>query len=129
MKVQLVVAQKTKRIICTHHEKGKTHDFRLFRKSRLSINKKRLVKTDSGFQGIQQLHALSHLPVKSSKHRPLTARDRKANLKLARQRVAIEHVIGRIKVFRIMAERYRNRRRKHNLRMQLICGIYNFELI
>lgn len=124
----MVVAEKTKRIICTHHDKGKTHDFRLFRKSRLKINKKRLVKTDSGFQGIQQIHTLSYLPVKSSKNRPLTARDKKANLKLARQRVAIEHVIGRIKVFRMMSERYRNRRIKHTMRMKLICGIYNFEL-
>lgn len=98
------------------------------KKSKLSINKKKVVKVDAGYQGIEQLHAGSRLPVKSSKKRPLTVRDKKANKKLAKQRVAIEHVIGRIKVFRIMAERYRNRRRKHTMRMKLICGIYNFEL-
>ena len=122
------MAEKTKRIICTHHDKGKTHDFKLLKKSKLPINKKRVVKVDSGYQGIEQLHSTSRLPKKSSKKRPLTARDKKANKRLAKQRVAIEHVIGRIKVFRIMAERYRNRRRKHNMRMKLICGIYNFEL-
>lgn len=124
----MVVAEKTKRIICTHHDKGKTHDFKLLKKSKLPINKKKVVKADSGYQGIEQLHAGSRLPKKSSKKRPLTARDKKANKKLAKQRVAVEHVIGKIKVFRIMAERYRNRRRKHNMRMKLICGIYNFEL-
>jgi hypothetical protein len=50
-------------------------------------------------------------------------------LKLSKTRVKVEHVIGKIKIFRIMAERYRNRRKYHDLRMKLICGIYNFELI
>lgn len=122
------MAEKTKRIICTHHDTGKTHDFKLLKKSKLPINKKKVVKADSGYQGIEQLHADSRLPKKSGKKRPLAARDKKANKKLAKQRVAIEHVIGKIKVFRIMAERYRNKRRKHNMRMKLICGIYNFEL-
>ena len=124
----MVVAEKTKRIICTHHDKGKTHDFKLLKKSKLSINRKKVVKADSGYQGMEQLYAGTRLPVKGSKKRPLTARDKKANKKLAKQRVVIEHVIGKIKVFRIMAERYTNRRRKHNLIMKLICGIYNFEL-
>ncbi len=50
------------------------------------------------------------------------------NLKLSKTRVEVEHVIGKIKVFRIMSERYRNRRKNHGLRMGIICGIYNFEL-
>jgi hypothetical protein len=94
----------------------------------LSLHRKRLIKADLGYQGIEKFHSGSYLPKKSSKKKPLTDPEKKANLKLSKQRVAIEHVIGRIKVFRIMAERYRNRRRKHTLRMQLICGIYNFEL-
>ncbi|HLG33306.1 MAG TPA: IS5/IS1182 family transposase, partial [Bacteroidia bacterium] len=37
-------------------------------------------------------------------------------------------VIRRVKIFRIVAERYRNRRKRFSLRMNLIAGIYNFEL-
>lgn len=81
-----------------------------------------------GYKGVEKIHANSDLPKKSSKLKPLTKKEKKENLKLSKVRVKVEHVIGKIKIFRIMAERYRNRRRKHDLRMKLICGIYNFEL-
>ena len=129
MKTQFVVDKKTKKIICTHHCRGKTHDFKLFKKSKLSISKKKRVKFDSGYQGVEKIHLNSELPIKSSKKNPLTRREKKANLNLSGSRVMVEHVIGKVKVFRIMAERYRNRRRNHAMRMKLICGIYNFELI
>lgn len=124
----MVVAQKSKRIVCTAHDKGKTHDFKVLKKSRLPLRKGIKKKLDSGYQGAEQLHAHSELPKKGSKHRPLTQKDKAANRKLAKERVMVEHVIGRIKVFRIMSDRYRNRRQKHTLRTKLICAIYNFEL-
>jgi IS5 family transposase len=123
----LIVAEKSKRIICTAHDKGKTHDFRVLKKSKLPLRKGVKVKGDSGYQGIEQLHANSQIPEKGSKHRALTKKQKAANRKLSKKRVLVEHVIGRIKVFRIMAERYRNRRQKHAMRMKLICGIYNYE--
>ncbi|MBT7070475.1 MAG: IS5/IS1182 family transposase, partial [Anaerolineae bacterium] len=39
-----------------------------------------------------------------------------------------EHVIGKLKVFRILSERYRNRRKRFGLRFNLIASLYNFEL-
>ncbi|MCL2518281.1 MAG: IS5/IS1182 family transposase, partial [Oscillospiraceae bacterium] len=35
----------------------------------------------------------------------------------------------RIKRFKILQLRYRNKQRKHFLRVSLICGIYNYELM
>jgi hypothetical protein len=92
------------------------------------LNKNKQVKVDSGYQGLTALHLNSELPRKSTKLHPLTKKEKRMNLKLSRTRVTVEHVIGRIKVFGILAERYRNRRKYYDVRMQLICGIYNFEL-
>ncbi|OQX03025.1 MAG: IS5 family transposase, partial [Desulfobacteraceae bacterium IS3] len=39
-----------------------------------------------------------------------------------------EHVIGKLKIFKILSDRYRNRRRRFGLRFNLVAGIYNFEL-
>ena len=39
-----------------------------------------------------------------------------------------EHVIGKIKRFKILSCRYRNRRKRFGLRVNLISAIYNFEL-
>ena len=83
---------------------------------------------DSGYQGMEKIHGNTELPRKNSKLHTLTKKEKKTNLKLSKIRVAVEHVIGKVKVFRIMSERYRNRRRHHGLRMELICGLYNFEL-
>jgi len=47
----------------------------------------------------------------------------------ARERIMIEHINRESKVFKIMAERYRNCRRRHKLRMTLICAIRNYEII
>lgn len=77
---------------------------------------------------MEKIHSNTELPRKSSKLNPLTRKEKEMNLKLSRVRVTVEHVIGKIKVFRIMSERYRNRRKHHGLRMELICAIYNFEL-
>nr|WP_277873928.1 hypothetical protein [Trichocoleus sp. FACHB-832] len=40
----------------------------------------------------------------------------------------IEHINRRLKVFRILSQRYRNRRKRFGWRCHLIAGIYNYEL-
>lgn len=126
--MQVVVAKKSKRIICTAHDTGKTHDFKVLKKSKLPLRKGIKKKLDSGYQGAEKLYANSELPIKGSKHRPLTEEDKTANRKLASERVMVEHVIGSIKVFKILSDRYRNRRKKHTMRVKLICAIYNYQL-
>ena len=52
----------------------------------------------------------------------------KYNHSLSSERVFVENVIGWLKRFRILAERYRNRRKRFGLRFNLIAAIYNLEL-
>jgi hypothetical protein len=68
------------------------------------------------------------MPKKSSKKKPLTKEDKKKNRELSSERVLNENVIGMIKRFKIVSDRYRNRRKRFGLRFNLIAGIYNFEL-
>jgi len=72
-------------------------------------------------------HANSQIPYKKSKNRPLTAEQKSFNRELSRKRIVIENVNAQIKTFKIMSERYRNRRKRHLLRMNLICAILNRE--
>lgn len=128
MKTQLAVNKTTGEIICVHTSTGKTHDFKVLKDSKLPIKVDTLVATDSGYQGLQELHAKTELPKKKSKNKPLSKADKKANYLLAAKRVFNEQVNGVIKVFKVIAEKYRNRRKRFNLRFNLIAGIYNFEL-
>lgn len=78
--------------------------------------------------GINKIHANSLLPKKRSKKNPLTKDDKRNNRNLASERVVNENVIGKLKRFKIIADRYRNRRKRFGLRFNLIAAIYNFEL-
>ncbi len=82
---------------------------------------------DTGCVGIAWFHANSLIPIKRSKKRPLTKDDKMFNRRVSSERVLNEHVIGLIKRFKIVSDRYRNRRKRFGLRFNLIAGICNYE--
>lgn len=104
------------------------HDFELFKRSGLTLHADILLVADKGYQGIGALHAFVALPDKKPRKGELTALQKRFNRNLSRYRITIEHVNRSIKRFKILQCRYRNKQRKHLLRISLICGIYNYEL-
>lgn len=86
------------------------------------------ILTDTGYLGLQKLHGNTFMPAKKSKKHPLTKEQKQQNKELSSQRVPNEHVIGKIKRFKITSDRYRNRRKRFGLRFNLIAGICNYEL-
>lgn len=107
---------------------GKRHDFRLFRESGVRFSPETEAIVDTGYQGLQKIHSKTRIPKKKSKKNPLTPADKDSNQNIARERVFNENVIAMIKRFKIVGERYRNRRKRFCLRFNLISGIYNFEV-
>ena len=105
------------------------HDFKLFKRSRVAsvMTDHTCCLGDSGYLGLTHLHANAQTPFRKSKHHPLTREHKAFNRQLSRKRIVIEHVIARLKVFRILSERYRNRRTRFGLRFNLIAAIYNRE--
>jgi len=73
-------------------------------------------------------HPNSQTPVKKSKLHSLSQEQKASNRKLSRKRILIENIIRRLKIFRILSERYRNRRKRFGLRFNLIAAICNIEL-
>ncbi len=124
----MIVDPIDKKVICTNYELGKRHDFRIFKESKIHVLGNIEILTDSAYQGILKIHQNSVFPKKRSKNHPLSKEDKKNNRELSRKRVFNEHVIGVLKRFRIISERYRNRRKRFALRFNLIAGIYNYEL-
>jgi len=100
----------------------------MFKETKFSIAENICVLGDSGYQGLQKEHENSHTPVKKPKGGELSAAQRRANRELSRQRIIVENVIRHLKIFRIVSERYRNRRRRFGLRFNLIAGLYNYEI-
>lgn len=128
LKSQVVADQKSEQVICVRCEKGRVHDFRLWKESKIRLNKEIEILGDKGYQGIQKIHQNSQIPHKKKKKEKLSKEQKKANRQLSQRRIVIEHIHRRLKIFRILSSRYRNRRRRFGLRLNLIAGIYNYEL-
>lgn len=116
-------------IICTAFGKGQVHDFRLWKLHRIPMLPLQLCLADKGYQGIAKLHPSSCTPTKKPRKSKLHSSERQHNRNLARLRVVAEHVNRKLKIFRILGERYRNRRKRFGLRFNLIAAIINFELV
>ena len=114
--------------MCVSVTKGSKHDFALLKRSKVAVKSETEIAVDSGYQGLQSTHPKSVLPKKNTKLKKLSKADKKANRELSCKRVLNENVIGSIKRFKIIADRYRNRRKRFGLRFNLIAGIYNAEL-
>ena len=128
MKSQILIDEATEQVVATFFGTGKTHDLKLYRMSRLRLGRITEMRGDLGYWGLQSESAKVILPLKNSKLHPLNKAEKKANRELAKKRVKIENVIRRLKIFRILSERYRHRRKRFGLRFNLIAGLHNYEL-
>ena len=113
------------KIICVATSAGKTHDFVLFKSSRLAILPQIVLLADTGYQGVDALHPNSWTPFKKSKLHPLTPEQKQQNRLLSSCRVTVENAIRKLKRFRILSSTYRNRRKRFGLRFNLIAAIAN----
>ncbi len=118
----------TGRILATAFAPGATHDFALFKASRLSFGVSTRVMADSGYQGIRKWHQDSQTPHKRTKNKPLTAQQRRENKELASQRILCENVIGDLKRFAILQGPYRNHTKRLAMRFNLIAALHNLHL-
>ena len=124
----MVIEGNKGEIICTAVGKGRRHDFNLFKNSKVRVKESVKMLADSGYQGLKKLHGQSELPKKNTKKNPLAKEDKKKNHQISSTRVLVENVIRKVKIFKIMSEKYRNRRKRFTLRLNLICALINYEL-
>jgi len=64
-------------------------------------------------------------PRRKPRNGELTPRQKAGNRRVSKRRIAVEHGIGKMKVWRVSAERWRNPRRRHTLMMKNVAGLHN----
>jgi hypothetical protein len=64
-------------------------------------------------------------PARRPRGGALTARQKAGNRRVSRRRIVAEHGIGKMKVWRVAAERYRNLVNRHTLIMKNVAGLHN----
>ena len=128
LKAQVIADSSSRKILCVHTSDGSTHDFKLFKQTIHKIHAETVCFANSGYQGLKKRHTRGYVPKKGSKHYPLSETDRPNNRMLAGYRIAIKNNLCCLKVFGVLSEKYRNRRKRYGLRFNLIAALYNRDL-
>lgn len=100
IKIQIIIEEKSKKIVFVAFDKGHIHDFNLFKESVKGLNPLAKFLADSGYQGILDLFQNSLTPKKKSKNNPLTDEDKQLNHLISSNRISIEHINRQLKIFR-----------------------------
>jgi hypothetical protein len=116
---------RTEQIIAIAHDKGKVHDYNIFKDNRAWLPKKAVLIVDTGFLGITNHFTNAIIPHKGSKLHKLTKQQKQENKQISSIRVSIEHINARLKVFKILSSPYRNRRKRFGIRTTLIAAMVN----
>lgn len=99
---------------------GSMHDKKVYDRSRLRLPAGVAGYADTAYQGTDL-----ETPTKKPRGGQLTERQRRRNRRLGRKRIAAEHGIGKMKIWRIAADKYRNPRRRHTLIFKNVAGLHN----
>lgn len=124
IKNEVIASQKGRIIAVSKSAPGTVHDITIRRRGP-PLPKGSRGYADSGYQGYQNDHPDLDIPYKKPSSGKLTKNEKEYNHALSRFRVRVEHVIGRMKKFRILADRFRYPRSRHSVKFSIIAGITN----
>lgn len=126
LKTEIRITPQKRIVYVSKSRPGSMHDFEVHKHERPLCPGTRAYG-DSGYQGLDKRHQATEIPYKKTKKVPLTEEEKIYNGALSRFRVRVEHVIGQLKTFAILAHRYRNRRKSYHLRFNILAGIVNLK--
>ena len=115
----------TLQILSVVLRKGRVHDFRILKESRIAIHPNAEKLGDAGYQGIAKIYSNCTIPIKKKKNKPLSDEDKAHNRKLAERRIVIENVNRRCKIFRIVKERYRGKHKNYGKTWNVVAALVN----
>ena len=99
---------------------GKTHDKRIYERSRTRSPDKTGKYGDSAYLG-----TVLTIPNKKPKGKELTKEQKGYNQIHSSMRVCVEHGIGKMKIWQILTQRFRNKRKDHLIIFKNIAGLQN----
>jgi hypothetical protein len=99
---------------------GRVHDKKIYDEARVVAPPDAKRTGDTAYLG-----TALETPSRKPRGGELTAREKAGNRRVATRRIAAEHGIGKMKVWRIASERYRNPVSRHTLIMKNVAGLHN----
>ena len=99
---------------------GSTHDKKVYDRTGVTIP-----PGVKGYGDTAYIGTGLKTPRRKPRDGKLTPRQKAGNRRVSKRRIVVEHGIGKMKVWRASAERWRNPRRRHTLMMKNGAGLHN----
>ena len=133
----IVISNENRRIsYLSPTTEGKNHDYGIFKEEFPPPSdifpENVTLWMDLGFIGVEKDYpcATVMMPKKKPRGKELTNEEKKHNKAINRFRVVVEHAIGGVKRFRIVTDKFRNRKGGFDDKVMLIsCGLWNYHLL
>lgn len=124
-KNQFIVLPQGQDIVdVTVGELGKTSDINLFRATQNKFDSEQKFIGDKAYKGEVAITT----PHKKPKNGEITDSQKQENKELSSSRIGVEHVIGRVKIFRVASERFRLARPRYKQVILTICGVVRLRI-
>ncbi len=101
------------------------------RRTIIQLQKKVVNVFDLGYLGVEKdfLEQLSFIPIRKKSNQELSQEEIDYNKNHSKKRIVIEHIICRLKKYRILAEIFRNKLRKYNKVSDIVAGLVNYRIM
>ncbi len=112
-------------------QRGRNHDYKVYKKNRPELPKEVTNMFDLGFLGVEDDYSeqKSSLPIKKEKGCELTVQQKEYNKEHSAKRKVIEHVICKLKKYRIMNDVFRNRLKRYDMISDIASGLINYRIM
>ncbi len=132
VKTQIMVNNRGVIIHKVGHKKGCRHDYNIYKKNRPVTPKEVVNVVDLGYLGIENdfPQQLSSTPNRKKRNLQLLSDDQKEyNQSHSKKRIVMEHTICKMKKYKILADVFRNRLKKHNKVSDIVSGLVNYRIM
>jgi IS5 family transposase len=125
LKTQFIVLPSGQDIVdvCTGNL-GKTSDINLFRDAQFKFDEQQRFIGDKAYIGAAAITT----PHKKPRKAEISSLQKSENQLLSSRRIGVEHLIGRVKIFRVASERFRLARHRYSLVLMAVCGLVRFRI-
>ena len=132
VKTQVMVSKNGIIIHKVGYKKGRRHDYDIYKKNHPVTSKQVLNVFDLGYLVCIEKDfptQQSSLPNRKKRNLRLSQEEINFNQEHVKKRIVIEHIICRIKKYRIMNEVFRNKLRKYDKASDIISGLVNYRIM
>ena len=115
----------------TGHDRGRIHDYEIFKNKHPTIPLQVENILDLGYLGAKNDFSTVKyvLPFRKKRKSELSNEEKRYNRKHSKLRVIIEHTLSRIKKFGIMGIKFRNKLARYDHATDIVSGLVNFRIM